>query len=90
MAIALNACRDRNPGEQEMDILELARSHRAAIVAEIGRLDAFLDRAEALFRGNQGIGAPALCPAPVASNVIPLRRPLSRGYRDATACGTGE
>lgn len=73
-----------------MDILELARSHRVAIIAEIGRLDAFLDRAEALIRGRQGIGAPALRPVPVSSNVIPLRRPLSRRYRAATACGTGE
>lgn len=73
-----------------MDILELARSHRTAIVAEIDRLDEFLDRAEALLRGSQGTGTPTLRPVPVASNVIPLRRTRGPGFRDATACGTGE
>ena len=73
-----------------MDILELARSHRAAIMAEIDRLDAFLDRAEALIRSSRTMGEPALRPVPVRSNVIPLRRPLSPGCRAATACETGE
>lgn len=73
-----------------MDILELALSHRAAILAEIGRLDAFLDIAATLLRGRQAIDTPSLRAVPVGSNVIPLRRPLSSGGRAATDGGTGE
>ncbi len=64
-----------------MDIIELAVTHRAALLAEIGRLDAFLDMAARLTDVPNEDRHP--------SGAIALRRPFSDDDRDAKVCGIG-
>ena len=68
-----------------MDIIELAVTHRAALLAEIGRLDAFLDMAARLSDGASDGGDFAV----ERSGAMTLRRPFSVADPDAKVCGIG-
>ena len=75
-----------------MNVIDLAFSRRAELIAEIERIDIFLDTALRLLDGSSARSGKGRLEAVWPFDdceVVALRRPVRPGRPGATACGTG-